>query len=59
MPGFMRQLLALNVQTGDQDSAARSLATLRTEMVEEKVVCEQAQGKNETLTHAVDGLKKS
>jgi chromosome segregation ATPase len=55
----MEQLLALDVKPGDQDSAIRSLAALKTKLAEERVVQEKALAKNETLTHAIDDLKKS
>jgi chromosome segregation ATPase len=55
----MEQLLALDVKPGDQDSAIRSLAALKIELAEERAVREKAQAKNETLTHAIDDLKKS
>jgi chromosome segregation ATPase len=55
----MEHLLALDVKPGDQDSAIRSLAALKTELAEERAVREKAQAKNETLTHVIDDLKKS
>jgi chromosome segregation ATPase len=54
----MEQLLALGIKLGDYDSAARSLATLKTELAEEKVMREKAQVENDTLACAVDDLKK-
>jgi hypothetical protein len=57
-PAFMEQLLALGIKLGDYDSAARSLATLKTELAEEKVMREKAQVENDTLACAVDDLKK-
>jgi chromosome segregation ATPase len=50
--------LALGIKPSDQDSAARSLTALKTEMAEEKATWEKAQAENETLVLAVDDLKK-
>jgi chromosome segregation ATPase len=55
----MEHPLALDVDPGDQDLAAESLVALKTKLVEEKSMWEKAQAENETLTCAVDDLKKS
>jgi hypothetical protein len=44
----MEQLMTLSVELGDKDSAARSLAALKSELAEEK-----AQAEAETLARAV------
>jgi chromosome segregation ATPase len=51
--------LALGVEPGDQDSAVKSLAALKAELAQEKAARGKAQAENETLTRAVDDLKKS
>jgi hypothetical protein len=38
LTAFMEQLMALGIEPGDQDSAAKSLATLKFELGEEKVM---------------------
>jgi hypothetical protein len=55
----MEQHTTLDVEHGDQDSAAMSLAALKAELVEEKTVCEKAQAEAETLTRAIEDLKKT
>jgi chromosome segregation ATPase len=56
---FMEQLTTLVVQPRDQDLAAKSLATLKVELMEEKAAREKAQAKNKTLAQAVEDLKKT
>jgi chromosome segregation ATPase len=56
---FMEQLTILSVEPRDQDSAAKSLTTLKSELEEEKAAQEKAQVEVETLAWVVDDLKKS
>jgi chromosome segregation ATPase len=56
---FMEQLTTLVVQPRDQDLAAKSLATLKVELMEEKAARENSQAKNKTLAQAVEDLKKT
>jgi chromosome segregation ATPase len=49
----------LGIKPRDQDLAAKSLATLKNELAEEKVAREKAQTDVETLTWAVEELKKT
>jgi hypothetical protein len=51
--------MALGVEPGDQDSVAKFLATLKSELAEEKAGQGEAQAKVETLAWVVDGLKKT
>jgi hypothetical protein len=53
---FMEQLTTLSVELGDKDSAARSLAALKSELAEEKA---QAEAEAETLARAVRDVKKT
>jgi ribosomal protein L11 len=55
----MEQLLALGVEPGDENSAAKSLAALKIELVQEKVTRKKAQIEAKTLTRAVDELKET
>lgn len=55
----MEQLMALDIEPGDQDWATKSLTSLKTELVEKKMTREKAQTEVETLTHAVEELKKT
>jgi hypothetical protein len=55
----MEQLLVLGVEPGDENSAAKSLAALKIELVQEKVTREKAQIEAKTLTRAVDELKET
>jgi hypothetical protein len=41
--------MALSVDLGDGDSAAKTFAGLRTELAKEKAAREKAEAKNETL----------
>jgi hypothetical protein len=50
----MEQLKALGVKPGD--SAAKLLAALKTELVEERAAWEKDQGEADTLAWAVEGL---
>jgi hypothetical protein len=52
----MEQLTTLSVELGDKDSAARSLAALKSELAEEKA---QAEAEAETLARAVRDVKKT
>jgi chromosome segregation ATPase len=54
----MEQLVALGDEPRDQDSATKSLATLRNELAEEKLALEKAQTDAETLSRVVEELKK-
>jgi hypothetical protein len=53
----MEQLMALDVQHGDQDSAAKSLASIETKQVEEKDAQAKAQTEAMTLSQVVEYLK--
>jgi predicted RNase H-like nuclease (RuvC/YqgF family) len=55
----MEQLVALGIEPGDHDSAAKSLAALKNELVEEKFTCEKSQTNVEALTRAVEELKRT
>jgi hypothetical protein len=46
----MEQLTTLGVEPRDQDSAAKSLATLKNEVAKEKLTQEKAQTQAKTLT---------
>jgi hypothetical protein len=50
--------MTLSIKSGDQDSAARSLAALKSELAREKAAQEKAQVKTEILTWSVGNLKK-
>jgi hypothetical protein len=50
---FMEQLAALNIEPGDQDSAAKSLTTLKNELAEEKLTQEKAQTNFETFSRPI------
>jgi hypothetical protein len=39
---FMEKLMALSVEPGDQDSVAKSLVALKSELAEEKATWEKA-----------------
>jgi chromosome segregation ATPase len=54
----MEQLMALGIEPGEQDSADKSLAALKSELVEEKAARAKAQTEVETLALAVEDLKK-
>jgi chromosome segregation ATPase len=56
---FMEQLTILSVEPRDQDSAAKSLTALKSELEEEKAAQEKAQVEVEALAWVVDDLKKS
>jgi septal ring factor EnvC (AmiA/AmiB activator) len=56
---FMEQFAALNVEPGKQDSAVESIAALKQELAEEKLAREKAQTDAETLTRAVEEMKKT
>jgi hypothetical protein len=55
----MEQLMALNIEPGDQDSAIKSLAGLKSELAEEKAGRAKAQTEAKTLAQAVEDLKKT
>jgi seryl-tRNA synthetase len=55
----MEQLVALDIEHRDQDSAVKSLATLKNELAEKKLTQEKAQIDAETLTRVVEELKKT
>jgi phage-related tail protein len=55
----MEQLMALNIMPRDLDSAAKSLTTLKAELVEAKTIYKKAQVEAETLARAVKELKKT
>jgi chromosome segregation ATPase len=54
----MEQLVALGIESGDQDSTAKSLVALKNELAEEKLAREKAQTNVETVSWAVEDLKK-
>jgi uncharacterized protein YpuA (DUF1002 family) len=53
---FMEQLMALSVEPGDQDSAAKFLAALKSELAAKKATQEKAQA--DILARAIGDLKK-
>jgi septal ring factor EnvC (AmiA/AmiB activator) len=55
----MEQLAAIDVEPRDQDSTAKSIATLKKELVEEKLAQEKAKTDTGTLTQAVEEMKKA
>jgi chromosome segregation ATPase len=54
----MKQLMTLGIEPGVQNSAAKSLTTLKSEIAEETTTWEKAQAEVDTLTRAVGDLKK-
>jgi hypothetical protein len=56
---FMEHLTTLDVEPRDQDSTVKSLAAVKSEQAEEKAAREKVQAKVETLTRAVEDLKKT
>jgi predicted nucleic acid-binding Zn-ribbon protein len=54
----MEQLTPLGVEPGEQDSAVKSLVALKNELAEEKLAQEKAQTDTDTLSRAVEELKK-
>jgi chromosome segregation ATPase len=56
---FMEKLMALSVEPGDQDSVAKSLVALKSELAEEKATWEKAWVEVETLAEAIEDLKKT
>jgi thiamine pyrophosphokinase len=56
---FMDQLIALSVEPGDQDSTTKSIAALKNELADEKLAQEKAQTDTETLSRAVEEIKKT
>jgi septal ring factor EnvC (AmiA/AmiB activator) len=56
---FMEQLVALCVEPGDQDSAAKFNATLKNALADEKLGQEKAQMDAETLSWVVKEIKKT
>jgi predicted nucleic acid-binding Zn-ribbon protein len=55
---FMEQLMALGVEPRDQDSAAKFLAALKSELAAEKATQVKAQAEADTLAQAIGDLKK-
>jgi hypothetical protein len=55
----MEELVALGVKPGDQDSAAKSIVALKNEPTDGKLAWEKAQIDAETLSQAVEELKKT
>jgi cell division protein FtsB len=55
----VEQLTTLSVKPGNQDSAAMSFIALKNELAEEKLTQEKAQTDTETLTQAIEELKKT
>jgi hypothetical protein len=55
----MAQLIALSVGLGNQDSAAKSFATRKNQLAEEKTAREKAQANVDTLAWAAEELKNT
>jgi cell division protein FtsB len=55
----MAQLAAIRVKHGNQDSTTKSFAALKNVVPENKVAWEKSQADTETLTMAVEELKKT
>jgi hypothetical protein len=55
----MEQLTTLIVDLGDKDSAARYLASLKSELADEKGARKEAKDEVQTLTWACADLKKT
>jgi peptidoglycan hydrolase CwlO-like protein len=53
------QLASLGVEPGDQDSATKSLTSLKNELAEERLAREKAQADVRSLSRAVEDIKKS
>jgi peptidoglycan hydrolase CwlO-like protein len=56
---LLDQLAALNVEPGDQDSAAKSLANLKNELAKKRLAQEKAQADVESLSRVVEDIKKT
>jgi peptidoglycan hydrolase CwlO-like protein len=56
---LMEQFASLGVEPGDKDSAIKSIATLKNELAEEKLAQEKAQAGTDTLSRAVEEMKKA
>jgi chromosome segregation ATPase len=56
---LMEQLMALDVEPRDKDSAARYLASLKSKLADEKAARKEAQVKVEALAQAVGDMKKT
>jgi hypothetical protein len=54
----MEQLMALGVEPGDKDSAARYLASLKSELADEKAVWKEAKVEVQALARVVVDMKK-
>jgi peptidoglycan hydrolase CwlO-like protein len=55
---LLDQLAALDVEPGDQDSAAKSLANLKNELAKKRLAQEKAQADVESLSRVVEDIKK-
>jgi uncharacterized UPF0160 family protein len=55
----MAQLAAIRVKHGNQDSTTKPFAALKNVVPENKVAWEKSQADTETLTMAVEELKKA
>jgi cell division protein FtsB len=53
----MDQLIALSIDPGDMDSAAKTFAGLRAKLAKEKATREKFEAEVETLARAVKDLK--
>jgi septal ring factor EnvC (AmiA/AmiB activator) len=56
---FMEQLTTLSVKPGDKDSAIKYLASLKSELADEKVARKEAKDEVQALARAVANLKKT
>jgi hypothetical protein len=55
---FMEQLMTLSVEPGDKDFAAKYLASLKSELVDEKAILKEVKDEVQTLARVVADLKK-
>jgi hypothetical protein len=56
---LVAQLAAIRVKHGNQDSTTKSFAALKNELAEDKVAQEKSKADAETLTMAIQELKKT
>jgi predicted nucleic acid-binding Zn-ribbon protein len=55
----MEQLTIISIDLGDNDSAARYLASLKSELADEKATQKEAKDEVQTLTRVCADLKKT